>query len=120
MATAARGTPGRQRDYEDEHKQQTLYGSHQYESQHQDHEDDQNQEMTYVLTTSPTENEKYSSLLSLFDMRNDAAFCDVAFLVHGCLFRAHKVIVRFERTSPSPSTSFPHITISSLRCNPLQ
>lgn len=48
-----------------------------------------------VLTTKPSEFEKSSSFRSSMEMRNDASFCDVAFLVQGCLFRAHKIIVRF-------------------------
>jgi hypothetical protein len=107
---------GRQ-DYEYEEKDPSDRGNffanhnstpsqHQHNSHlgHQDHfsQDDDyrgEQEEEYIFTTSPTENEKSTSMVSLFDMRNDAAFCDVAFLVHGCLFRAHKVIVRSTNTS---------------------
>ena len=62
-------------------------------------EEEQEEEEEYIFTTSPSENEKSTAMISLFDMRNDAAFCDVAFLVHGCLFRAHKVIVRYGNKS---------------------
>jgi hypothetical protein len=41
---------------------------------------------------------KFSEQLHIFsaaqDMRNEAAFCDVSFVVKGNLFRAHKIIVR--------------------------
>jgi hypothetical protein len=66
-------------------------------------EDDDGNEYEYeeepivnpVLTTRPSEFEKSSSFRSSMEMRNDASFCDVAFLVQGCLFRAHKIIVRY-------------------------
>jgi hypothetical protein len=47
-----------------------------------------------ILTVSPGENEKASVFRDFLNMRNDASFCDVAFLVQGTLFRAHRVVVR--------------------------
>jgi hypothetical protein len=47
-----------------------------------------------ILTVSPGDNEKGSVFREFLDMRNEASFCDVAFLVQGTLFRAHRVVVR--------------------------
>ena len=52
------------------------------------------EEMNPVLSVKSSEHEKSASFRSALDMRNEASFCDVAFLVQGCLFRAHKIIVR--------------------------
>lgn len=48
-----------------------------------------------ILTVSPGENEKGSVFRDFLNMRNEASFCDVAFLVQGTLFRAHRVVVRY-------------------------
>jgi hypothetical protein len=122
---------GRQ-DYESEYEQKDSFDREhfqqqrnhysppsQYHQQRQDHsqysqdydsqqeqereQEQQEEEEEYTFTTSPTENEKSTAMVSLFDMRNDAAFCDVAFLVHGCLFRAHKVIVRYGNKPQTPT-----------------
>lgn len=47
-----------------------------------------------ILTVTAGDNEKGSVFRGCLNMRNEAAFCDVAFLVQGTLFRAHRVIVR--------------------------
>lgn len=75
-----------------------------YDSSYEEDTQDGNQyeyedeavEMNPVLSTRPSEHEKSTCFRSSMDMRNDASFCDVAFLVQGRLFRAHKIIVRFD------------------------
>jgi hypothetical protein len=52
------------------------------------------QEESYILQIPPGESEKNTVFAALLELRNDASFCDVAFLVHGTLFRAHKIVVR--------------------------
>jgi len=46
-----------------------------------------------ILTVSAGENEKGSVFRDFLNMRNEASFCDVAFVVQGTLFRAHRVVV---------------------------
>ena len=52
------------------------------------------EEEVIVVSLTP----KFSEQLHIFsaaqEMRNEAAFCDVSFVVKGNLFRAHKIIVR--------------------------
>lgn len=47
-----------------------------------------------ILTVSAGDNEKGTVFREFLNMRNEASFCDVAFLVQGTLFRAHRVVVR--------------------------
>ena len=69
------------------------------EEEYYDEEDDN--EIVYeteevpILTVSPGENEKGNVFRDLLTMRNESSFCDVAFLVQGTLFRAHRVVVRY-------------------------
>ena len=46
------------------------------------------------INIMPSATEKNSLLPVLFELRQDAAFCDVAFLCHGKLFTAHRCIVK--------------------------
>ncbi len=50
-------------------------------------------ERVYEIEFKVGEHEKSNILTCLNDMRNDSSFCDVAFLCHGKLFRAHRVVV---------------------------
>ena len=50
-------------------------------------------EICYDTYLAPTDSEKKNILAFALELRNEATFCDVAFLVKGSLFRAHRVIV---------------------------
>ena len=50
-------------------------------------------ERVYEIEFKVGEAEKTNILTCLNDMRIDSSFCDVAFLCHGKLFRAHRVVI---------------------------
>lgn len=50
-------------------------------------------EPVYEVSLSPSDSEKRNILAFALELRNESTFCDVAFLVKGSLFRAHRVIV---------------------------
>ena len=47
-----------------------------------------------ILKVCPSDSERGNVFSSFLTMRNESSFCDVAFLVQGTLFRAHRVVVR--------------------------
>lgn len=57
--------------------------------------DEQAQE-TIVVQLSPRHHEQAAILSFAMDMRNESSFCDISFVVNGSIFRAHRVIVRYE------------------------
>ena len=65
-----------------EDNQEEEYDDQSYES-----------EISYDTYLAPTDTEKKNILAFALELRNEATFCDVAFLVKGSLFRAHRVIV---------------------------
>mmetsp|Transcript_15475 Transcript_15475/g.25778 ORF Transcript_15475/g.25778 Transcript_15475/m.25778 type:complete len:93 (+) Transcript_15475:79-357(+) len=65
-----------------------------------------------ILTVSAGENEKGSVFRDFLNMRNEASFCDVAFVVQGTLFRAHRVVVRFVNQRMQLTTTSMHILVS--------
>jgi hypothetical protein len=63
------------------------------DDQEQDYDDEDLSEICYDTYLNPTDTEKKSILSFALELRNESTFCDVAFLVKGTLFRAHRVIV---------------------------
>lgn len=57
----------------------------------QDEEEEQEQDVEVFIIAS--EGEKKAVLASFDTMRRESLFCDVAFICHGVLFRAHKVVL---------------------------
>ena len=73
--------------YEDEGSDQEGEG----EGQRQPGEDEVE---AVVARLSPQYSEQAALLPLAMEMRNEASFCDVSFVVNGSMFRAHRVIVR--------------------------
>ena len=72
---------------------------HDHDHDHERHWEGEEGEVVFeqevpILTVSAGDNERGGVFRDLVSMRNEAAFCDVAFLVQGTLFRAHRVVVR--------------------------
>ncbi len=68
---------------------------HDYENE-QSQEDAQEEEEVYEETEAlllPSVGEKKHMIAMFQEMRKESFFCDVAFLCHGILFRAHRVVV---------------------------
>lgn len=60
----------------------------------QQYEGEQPPEIT-VVALSPKVSEQLWLFSSALEMRNEASFCDISFIVNGNIFRAHRVIVRY-------------------------
>jgi hypothetical protein len=63
-------------------------------SERDEHDDDVEHSHSNLQIIIPADNEKNSMISAFIEMRNEASFCDVSFLVQGSLFRAHRVVVR--------------------------
>lgn len=63
------------------------------DSSDDDDDSDYESEISYETFLTPSDSEKKSILAFAYELRTESTFCDVAFLVKGNLFRAHRVIV---------------------------
>ena len=63
------------------------------ENNEEEEESNYSSEIEYDTYLAPTDTEKKNILAFALELRNESTFCDVAFLVKGNLFRAHRVIV---------------------------
>jgi len=73
--------------------EQSQHSGSESGSYHSSDESDYESEICYETFLTPTDSEKKSILAFAYELRTESTFCDVAFLVKGNLFRAHRVIV---------------------------
>jgi hypothetical protein len=76
------------------HSTQDGRNTYQQEEEEQSYQEnvDESYEQTDALLL-PGEGEKMQMIAMFYEMRKESFFCDVAFLCHGVLFRAHRVVV---------------------------
>lgn len=76
-------------------QQSDLYGHDEGKSMSHFHENADTRSAAEVAEAQllPCESEKKHILLMFNTMRKESFFCDVAFICHGVLFRAHRVVV---------------------------